>query len=118
MTSARSPELTALEARIASLVDEIRDAKARYAADKPRFDRTRREHPGVAEEETAAIRGIGRLRDDLQLARAELHYLEGKGPRPRAWVDSPDGAVPLSIRATLAEQSRADAGRLDYTEES
>ena len=98
------------------LQNVVRDAEAAYAEKKPRFDAVRKTYPKAQQEEAGMLQGIGSTRDDLQLARAELLYLRGEGPRPRKSVDITDG-MSLSIKATLAEQSRAEVGPLDYIEE-
>ena len=116
LSSEGSAKLAAQEAEVLRRGSVLRAAEAAYSSAKPQFDAQRRTYPSVLQEEIRMIQGLGRVRDDLQLARAELLHLRGEGPCPKTWVELVDGKMPMDFTATLAEQSRAEVGRLDSIE--
>lgn len=115
-TFSNEAEPSRLEAEVARLAGALRRAEDAYAELKPRYDELRRECPSVRVRETRTLQGIGNLRDDLQIARAQLLYYRGEGPRPKTWIGLVDGKMPMSFIAALAEQSRAEVGRQDQSE--
>lgn len=119
LTPADREELARLEVEVPRLERLISLSEAGYADKRPRFEAGRKSFPPLREEEVRAIQGLGQTRDDLQLARADLHYLQGKGPRPNKSIELRPGELPpLNFQAALAAQSRAEVGHLDYIEGS
>lgn len=76
LSPAGRQELAEAREALPRLAARLREAEAIYAAEKPRFDRLRREFPEVREEEIGMIRAVGTLQEQIAESQRRIEWLQ------------------------------------------